>query len=123
VKSGAVLKSRLVEKQKGMIDAARRTYEAFDELFKAGTTTQEPLYVWSSKLRSSQVRAADGREQATQASQEHLDRMRKLHDKVAALGKQGAKGGEAEKLAATQFYVAEAELLLLEARVMNTPGM
>ncbi|MEX2138622.1 MAG: M56 family metallopeptidase [Pirellulales bacterium] len=110
-----VLNSKRAEKQKAMINAARRTYEAFDELFKAGTTTYEPLYVWSSKIRSSELRAADSRQQVTQASQEHLHRMRKLHDKVAALGRQGAKGGEAEKFAATQFYVAEAELLLLEA--------
>jgi hypothetical protein len=42
--------------------------------------------------------------------------MRKLHNKVAALGREGAKGGEADKFHATQFYVAEAELLLVEAK-------
>jgi hypothetical protein len=50
------------------------------------------------------------------ACREHLARMQELHRKVEALSKQGARGGEAEKLHATQFYVAEAELLLLEAK-------
>lgn len=124
--NGAVENSARAEKRKAMIDAARGTYEAVASLYELGTETSNTLYVWSSYLRTAQGRAADSKQLVAQACQEHLDRMQSLHGKVAALNKQGARGGEAEKLYATQFYVAEAELLLLEAKdsagVELTPG-
>jgi hypothetical protein len=50
------------------------------------------------------------------ACQEHVDRMRGIHAKVKALHAQGSRGGEETKYRASEFYVAEAELLLLEAK-------
>jgi hypothetical protein len=61
------------------------------------------------------MRAADAKEKLVEASREHLARMKNLHAKVDALARQGAQGGEADKLHAAAFYVAEAELLLLDA--------
>jgi beta-lactamase regulating signal transducer with metallopeptidase domain len=115
-------------KQKAMIDAARATYDAILEAHSQGRLmSNNEVYLWSSYIRSSQVRAADSRQQVTKACQAHLDRMQSLHDGVAALGREGAKGGEMDKQYAAQFYVAEAELLLLEAkaneRVELTPKL
>ena len=106
----------IAAKQKAMIDAARATYEVQMEQYKLGTQVANEVFVWSSYLRSSQVRAADSRQQVINACQEHVDRMQRLHNYVVALQREGARGGEADKFHATQFYVAEAELLLLEAK-------
>ena len=103
-------------KQKAMIDAARATYAVTAESYNLGTEVANEVYIWSSYLRSSEVRAAETRQQAARACKEHLDRMLKLHNKVAALQREGARGGEADRFHATQFYVAEAELLLLESQ-------
>jgi hypothetical protein len=102
-------------KQKTMIDAARATYNLLLEHHSLGRQGPNEVYVWSNYLRTSEVRAADSKKQVASACKEHLDRMKRLHAGVAALSDVAAKGGEADKLHATQFYVAEAELLLLEA--------
>ena len=105
-------------KQKAMVDAAQRTLAVVEEHLRLGVRLHgdADVYAWSSYLRSAQVRAAGSREQATKAYGEHLARMQKLHNQIAAFSRRSAKGGEADKLHATQFYVAEAELLLLEAK-------
>jgi hypothetical protein len=103
-------------KFQAMADAAQRTYGAVNELFKLGQGSHTEVYVWSSYIRSAQVRAAASREERTKACQKHLERMQSLHNQVAALQREGARGGEADKFHATQFYVAEAELFLLEAQ-------
>jgi hypothetical protein len=104
----------LAAKQQAMIDAAQRALAGF-------TGEESPLspnetYVWSTHLRSAQVRAADSRQEATKACQDHLNRMQKLHRRVASLGAEGVPGGEHHKVAAAEFYLAEAEVLVLEAK-------
>jgi beta-lactamase regulating signal transducer with metallopeptidase domain len=103
-------------KFQAMADAAQKTYDAVDELFMLGTGSHTEVYVWSSYIRSAQVRVAASRDERIKASQKHLDRMQNLHKKVAALQREQARGGEADKFHATQFYVAEAELFLLETK-------
>jgi beta-lactamase regulating signal transducer with metallopeptidase domain len=112
----AVRNAEVAAKQQAMIDAARATYDVQMEQYKLGTQAPNEVYVWSSYLRSSQVRVADSRQQVINACQEHIDRMQRLHKYVVALQREGARGGEADKFHATQFYVAEAELFLLEAK-------
>jgi beta-lactamase regulating signal transducer with metallopeptidase domain len=116
--SNAAPNAERAAKQKAMIDAAQQTLAVMEENFKLGSGlhSNTDVYLWSNYLRTSQIRAAGSREEATKACQEHLDRMKQLHDGVAALQREGARGGEADKFFATQFYVAEAELLLLEAK-------
>jgi hypothetical protein len=114
--SSASRSAEQAAKMQAMIDAARATYEAQSVAYELGTQVASEVYVWSSDLRSSQVRAAGSRQEVSKACQEHVDRMKKLHKNVAALANQGARGGEADRFHATKFYVAEAELLLLEAQ-------
>jgi hypothetical protein len=97
-----------------MIDAAQRALAGFAG--EESPLSPNETYVWSTHLRSAQVRAADSRQQATKACQEHLNRMRELQQRVAQLSEVGAPGGEPHKQAAAQFYVAEAEVLALEAK-------
>ncbi len=111
--------AELAVKQQAMIDAAQRTLAALEESFAHGKLLPNEVYVWSSHIRSSQVRAANAPQQVTNACQEHLKRMQELHRRIAALAKQGMPGGEKQQLYATQFYVAEAEVLLMEAGGME----
>jgi hypothetical protein len=104
-------------KLKAMIDAAKAAYAGILEAHNLGrATSNNEVYAWSNHIRSAEVRAAGSRQQIIKVCQEHLQRMRDLHERVAALGREGAPGGEMHKQAATQFYVAEAELLLMEAQ-------
>jgi hypothetical protein len=105
----------IAAKQKAMIEAARAAYAGILESHSLGrATSNNEVYAWSTRIRSAEVRAANSRQQMTKACLDHLQRMRDLHERVAALGREGAPGGETHRQAATQFYVAEAELLLLE---------
>jgi len=108
--------AELAAKQQALIDAAQRTLAGFEESFTFSKLLPNEVYVWSSHIRSAQARAADSRQQVTKACQEHLKRMQDLHRKVSALGKEAAPGGEAHKQSAAEFYVAEAEVLVLEAK-------
>ena len=104
-------------KLKVMIDAARVAYGGILENHNLGrATSNNEIYVWSAHIRSCEARAANSAEQMAEACQGHLDRMQDLRDRVVSLGKQGSPGGEMHRQAATRFYVAEAELLLLEAK-------
>jgi hypothetical protein len=110
----------LAAKQKAMIDAAKAAYAGILESHSLGrATSNNEVYAWSSHIRSSEVRAASSRQQVTKACQEHLERMRDLQERVVALGREGAPGGEQHKQAAAQFYLAEAEMLLIEAKTQS----
>lgn len=114
---GDARNAELAAMQKAMIDAAKAAYAGILEAHNLGrATSNNEVYAWSNHIRSSEARAARSRQQAIKACQEHLQRMRDLHDRVAALGREGAPGGEMHKQAAAQFYVAEAELLLLDVK-------
>jgi hypothetical protein len=76
----------------------------------------DEVYVWSSRWRGAAIRAADTQQQIVKANEEHVDRMRAVYRSVKGLHDEGGKGGESHKLFATEFYVAEAELTLLEAQ-------
>ncbi len=57
------------------------------------------------------LEAADDRAKKIEAVNAHLERMRQLRTRVKALYDGGMRGGEAEKLAAVDFFIAEAERL------------
>jgi beta-lactamase regulating signal transducer with metallopeptidase domain len=109
-------------KQQAMVAEAERTYEATSAHFNVGYGTPDELYVWSNRWRLAATRAANNQQQREIAYQEHLDRMKQLQASVKALYDANAKGGEPAKYFATRFYVAEAELLLLEAKERDRPS-
>jgi hypothetical protein len=116
-KAGVTVRNaEIAAKQKAMIDAARATYDTLTEYFRLGRQEPNEVYVWSSYLRIAEVRAANSPDQIISACNGHLERMKRLHAGVKALSDESARGGEADRLHATEFYVAEAELFLLEAK-------
>jgi hypothetical protein len=110
-------KAKVVRHLDAMVDSSRTAYQALVAEYEAGTVLlPEVLYVWSSRWRAAEVRATQSKQEVARAYENHLARMRSLHDKVEAMHKAQAKGGEASKYEAAKYYVAEAELLLAEAQ-------
>jgi hypothetical protein len=115
--NNAALNDQRAGKHKAMIEAAKAAYAGIIENHNLGRAiSNNEVYVWSSNIRSSELRAAGSPQEVAKANQDHLQRMRDLHAKVVSLGREGFAGGEVHKQAATQYYVAEAELVLLEAQ-------
>jgi hypothetical protein len=98
-----------------LIESASSAYRAAasDEL--VGQASAEEIYGWSLRWRASELKGADDKKAGLQANTDHLERMRKLHARVAAAYTAGVKGGEYSKFQASKFYVAEAELMLIDA--------
>jgi hypothetical protein len=99
-----------------VLDAARDTYDAIVADYGVGQASAEEVYTWSSRWRAASLRAAKSNEEVLQANTKHLERMRLLHRQVKALYEASAKGGELWQYRASEFYVAEAELLLVDPK-------
>jgi hypothetical protein len=97
------------------VDAAASALRATEAAEAAGQASNEEIYAWSVRLRASEIQAARDNNTALKASTDHLERMRNLHARVKALHGAGSKGGEETKFQASKFYVAEAELMLIDA--------
>ena len=94
-----------------MKSAALRAFQATNAAYDAGTVPLDQMYVWSKHLLQSTLETAAPNER-NQAYLDHRDRMNQLGAEVSAKHGVGAKGGEADRYAATLYYLAEADFLL-----------
>ncbi len=99
-----------------LVESASSAYRAVAADESAGQASNEEIYGWSLRWRASELKGADDKKSLLQANTDHLERMRKLHARVAAAYNAGVRGGEESKLQASRFYVAEAELMLIDAQ-------
>lgn len=90
--------SELVKAANGALQGTRAEY-------LAGKASVEDVYGWSRRLREAE--RSEGKKATAMA--DHVARMRKLHDKVAALYETGSRGGSERDYYATKFYLLEAE--------------
>ncbi|MFO0896358.1 MAG: hypothetical protein U0836_02915 [Pirellulales bacterium] len=81
---------------------------------EVGTVDIGQVQIWSRRWMDAESLGASPDERR-QANDRHLERMKRLLHKVAALHSLGLKGGESEKFHACQYFVAEAQLLLSQA--------
>ncbi|HUY91673.1 MAG TPA: M56 family metallopeptidase [Pirellulales bacterium] len=98
-----------------MLEASKKTWEVTAMEFDNGRVTLSDVYVWSRRLLETERLASKDKDGEYDALLQHWRRMRVLHNKIQALFDVAARGGEAQKLHATSFYVAEAELWLVDA--------
>lgn len=98
-----------------LVEAAMKTYRATQTAYDVGTAEIGQVQVWSRRWMDAESLGATAEEQR-QAIKRHLDRMKQLLDRVAVLYGMGLKGGESEKLHACEYFVAEAEILLSQAK-------
>lgn len=98
-----------------MLETAKATYEATAAGYDAGTITLPELYLWSRRWLEAERTLASTKEDELAALAQHWQRMRTTLRKVGALYFAGSKGGEAEKYHGAEFYLAEAEMWLVDA--------
>jgi bla regulator protein blaR1 len=100
--------------------AARRAYEQTLEAFRAGATRDvEQIYRWSRRWLEAQ-QGLSGRAKDAAAVKDHLARMMDLGKIIEAQYKAGV--ATAADVAAAEYYRAEAEVELAQARPREKPG-
>lgn len=100
---------------KTLLETARNTWDETAREYDNGRVTLAEVYAWSRRLLDAERMAAADKGGEIDALMRHWKRMQVLHNKIQALFDAAARGGEAQKLHATSFYVAEAELWLVDA--------
>jgi hypothetical protein len=129
--TGAARGQARIERAKAMVVAAEETYKAESMEYEIDRVPLDNIYVWSRRrLDADNVlialqHAGDDkmlRAERLEAFERHLARMEKLHERVAALHKAHALGGEASQYHATRFYVAEAKFWAEDAKDAEPRG-
>jgi hypothetical protein len=97
------------------IDAARRTYEVFWKDYKEGLIpVVEVVYRWSRRLLEAELELSDKKADQVAAHQAHTRRIRELAR--AARDRYRIRTNTIEEVTSTDFYSAEAEVWLEQAR-------
>lgn len=102
-----------------MRDAAKKAYEAFNAGHDVGMALAPDVYAWSRRWAEAERALAKTKKEESAALLGHWRRMGNLHAKIEALYRAGAKGGERDRYFPAKFYLAEAELMLAEAGVLQ----
>ncbi|MBN2296112.1 MAG: M56 family metallopeptidase [Pirellulales bacterium] len=102
------------------IKSAEKALEANWAAFDNGTVGVESVYLWSRRLMESRIATISDHKQQREAILAHVKAMQKFHLPVEALWKIGARGGETEKMYATQYYLREAERIIEDFDAKNT---
>jgi outer membrane protein TolC len=113
----AAQQAKLDELAKLKLEAARRTFEAYWQAYQAGRVLMDPLHIWSCRWLEAEPRE-NGR-LAIAALRAHLERMRDLK-KIVDAKFQAGQIGQIEALS-TVYFVAEAELWIMEAEQKAKP--
>ena len=103
------------EQAKAILAAAEKAWEANQASYEVGTQTLANVHHWSRQLLLAQRALADTNEEDLAALVAYWKRSKSIYLKVRALYTTGTKGGETEKFAEATFYLAEAELWLIDA--------
>jgi hypothetical protein len=106
--------------QKARLDAARKAYEQhWDKFEKAvrGAPNGETLCIWSKRWLNAQRGMSADKDVHPAALEAHLERMKKLEERVAQKVK--VDPGLGPQAAAAEYYRVEAELLLYESKAKS----
>ena len=98
-----------------LVETAKQTWDVTAAEYDNGTVTLEMVYLWSRRLLEAERIAARNDDDEIAALARHWKRMHVLYLKTKALFEAGVRGGEEQKLRSTSFYLAEAELWLVDA--------
>ena len=90
-----------------LVEAADLAWKSTKAEFAAGQRDVEELYQWSRRLMDAELAAGE-----TGARKDHLSRMRDLYHQMDARYNAGAELGSERRVAATKYYLLEAELIL-----------
>jgi len=104
--------------QRKMVEFAKKTYEAQDAAYKAGTITLDQLFHWSNLWLTAELAIAESREEQIAAAQRNLARLKVVEANIRRLYEQGSRGGEQNAMSAANYHVADAERRLAEIEAM-----
>jgi hypothetical protein len=99
-------KEPIVAAKSAMLEAAKKTLEAINAGYDAGTAPMLDVYLWSRRVAEAERSLAQNKREEIAALMDHWRRMGTLNRKVGALYHAGSKGGEVEKFFATKYYLA-----------------
>ncbi len=95
-------------------DAARKTYEVVWANYRERRAAEEMVYRWSVRWLESERQLSDQHADQVAACKGHRDRMRDLERLISNLQRSGAT--TIEEVSAADYYLAEAEIWLLQAK-------
>jgi hypothetical protein len=99
-----------------LVKSAQDTLAAIEKYYETGRASAEDVYQWSRRVAEAARQESPNGPIRITAAQDHVNRMKLLHDRVAELHKLGMKGGDETIFQATRYYViaAEQELELMK---------
>ncbi|HEY2837813.1 MAG TPA: HEAT repeat domain-containing protein [Pirellulales bacterium] len=98
-----------------LVEAGERGFEAASASYNNDTITLDEVCAWSLRWLSAMEVTAKAPEDKVVAAKANLQRFEGLRDRVKVLYDMGVRGGEAEKMAMTDYYVADAKRRLAHA--------
>ncbi len=107
--------------QRRMVEFAKKTYEANDAAYKAGTVTLDQVFHWSNLWLNAELAIAESREEQIAAAQRNLARLKVIEANIRRLYEQGSRGGEQNAMSAANYHLADAERRLAEIEGMPEP--
>jgi hypothetical protein len=111
---GAELSKGVEKLARERLEAARETYEVTWSNYRERRAREDSVYLWSIRWLEAEKFLADGQDALIIAFQRHADHMRALERLVE--GVQRARQGTIDEASAAEFYRAEADLWLLQAK-------
>jgi hypothetical protein len=110
-RSPATTLSRLAKERR---DAARKTYRTTWANYRDGFAGEEQVYRWSKRWLEAERQADPRPDRQLAALRDHWERMRQMEKTVKSL--QQARAITTDRVTAAEYYRAEAEMWLLEAK-------
>jgi hypothetical protein len=95
-------------------DAARKTYEVKWTNYRERRAPEDTLYLWSVRWLESEKQLSDQKADQVAAYKAHWERMRELERLLDKLQRNGVT--TVDEVSAAEYYRAEAEVWLLQAR-------
>ena len=92
-----------------LVNSAQDTLAEIEKSYEIGRASAEDVYLWSRRVAEAARRESPDAALGITAAQEHVDRMKLLHVRVAKLHDLGMESGEKAVFQATRYYVAAAE--------------
>jgi hypothetical protein len=96
---------------------AEQSLEATQAAYDSGTITLDVLIESANELVAAELAVAATRAQKLAILEKHIERIAGMEQKIAALYTSGSKGGEAVQYRLINRELADAKVMLLEARL------
>ena len=104
------------EAEKELVEAGERGFTAARAAYDTDTITLDLVCDWSIRWLTAAELVADNPGEKLAATQANLERLQKLQIHIKRLFEVGARGGEAEKMAMIDYYVADAKRRVAHAK-------